>query len=147
HLAGEVSDGALSWLCPTPYLFETALPALRAGAAAAGRSVPPLVAHVPVALSTDRGAVQRAARQAVGRYAGSPFYARMFADAGYPVAADGTAPDALLEALVVAGDEETVRARLLELLAHGLDEVLVMLVPVSDETAERAQLAQLLGRP
>jgi F420-dependent oxidoreductase-like protein len=146
HLAGEVSDGALSWLCPAPYLFETALPALRAGAAAAGRPAPPLVAHVPVALSTDSGAVQRAARQTIGRYAGSPFYARMFADAGFPIAADGTAPDALLETLVVAGDEETVRARLLELLARGLDEVLVMLAPVADETAERARLARLLGQ-
>src|SRR5262249_21349966 len=33
QLAGEVADGAISWLCPIPYLLEKALPALHAGAA------------------------------------------------------------------------------------------------------------------
>jgi hypothetical protein len=39
-----------------------------------------------------------------------------------------------------------VRARLLELLARGLEEVLVMLVPIADETTERARLARLLAQ-
>jgi alkanesulfonate monooxygenase SsuD/methylene tetrahydromethanopterin reductase-like flavin-dependent oxidoreductase (luciferase family) len=32
QLAGEIADGALSWLCPIPYLLNTGLPALRKGA-------------------------------------------------------------------------------------------------------------------
>ena len=146
RLAGEISDGALSWMCPAPYLLETALPALRAGAEAAGRPAPPLVAHVPVALSEDRAAVLAAGHQRVARYAGAPFYARMFADAGFPLPEDGTVPDALVESLVVSGDEAAVRARLGELLASGLDELLVMPVPVTDLASERARLAHLLSQ-
>jgi alkanesulfonate monooxygenase SsuD/methylene tetrahydromethanopterin reductase-like flavin-dependent oxidoreductase (luciferase family) len=146
RLAGEIADGALSWMCPAPYLLETALPALRAGAEAAGRPAPPLVAHVPVALSEDRAAVLAAGRARARGYAGSPFYARMFADAGFPLPGDGTVPDALVESLVVSGDEATVRARLGELLASGLDELLVMPVPVADAAGERARLARLLGQ-
>ena len=62
HLAGEISDGAISWVYPVPYLLEKSLPALRAGAAKSGRPVPPLVAGIPVALSQDQHAVLRAAR-------------------------------------------------------------------------------------
>jgi hypothetical protein len=45
---------AITWVCPVPYLLHTSIPALRSSAAAAGRSAPILVAHVPVALSEDR---------------------------------------------------------------------------------------------
>src|SRR5579885_2697241 len=83
RLAGEIADGAISWMCPISHLTQTALPALRAGAAAAGRPAPPLIAHVPVAMHTDQGAVRAAARQRLGTYGRLPFYARMFADAGY----------------------------------------------------------------
>ena len=145
HLAGELSDGAISWLCPVPYLLEVALPALRAGAAAAGRPAPPLVAHLSVALGEDRAAVVAAARQTVARYARLPFYARMFADAGFPIAEPGTVPDALIESLVIFGDEGTVRDRLVAALVGGLDEILVMLVPVADEAAERSRLMRLIG--
>src|SRR5712691_11522383 len=48
RLAGELADGAISWVCPWPYLRDKALPAMKAAAQAAGRTVPPLIAHVPV---------------------------------------------------------------------------------------------------
>src|SRR5207302_5047155 len=46
QLAGEIADGAISWMCPIPYLLERALPALQAGAAKSGRPAPPLLAHI-----------------------------------------------------------------------------------------------------
>ena len=61
RLAGEIADGAISWMCPISYLAQTARPALGSGAAAAGRSTPPLIAHVPVAMHTEREAVRAAA--------------------------------------------------------------------------------------
>jgi len=61
-LAGEISDGALSWVCPVLYLLNQALPALRAGVQAKQRPAPPLVAHVLVALNTDEATVQAQAR-------------------------------------------------------------------------------------
>ena len=39
-----------------------------------------------------------------------------------------------------------MRARLGELLASGLDELLVMPVPVADTAGERARLARLLAQ-
>ena len=146
QLSGEISDGALSWLCPPAYLLNISLPALQSGAALADRPAPPLVAHVPVALSTDRAAVAVAARKLLGGYARLPFYAGMFADAGFPPAPDGSVPDALIDGLVVSGDEAAIENRLHELLDQGLDELLIMPVPIADETDERERLARLVGR-
>ena len=145
RLAGEISDGAISWMCPVPYLLNKALPALRAGAEARQRPAPPLVAHVLLAMSTDRAAVRAATRQRVLPTTISPFYTHMFAEAGVPVAPDGSGIDALVDALVVAGDEAGVQQRMRELLASGLDELLITLIPVADEERERQQLLRLIG--
>lgn len=145
RLAGEISDGAISWLCPVPYLLNKALPALRAGAEASQRPVPPLVAHVLVSLSEDENAARSAARNRIQYYAALPFYSRMFADAGFPIGADGSGLDALARSLVVFGNEATVAQQLTDLLAQGLDELLVLLIPVEDAAREQAQLAHLIG--
>src|SRR2546426_5139176 len=144
RLAGEIADGAISWVCPVPYLLDTALPALRAGAQTQHRPAPPLVAHILVAMSTDEAAVQAAAKARVSYYTKAPFYAHMFAAAGFPIAADGTGVDALVKALVVAGDQAQVEKCVRELLASGLDELVLMLVPGADEAREREQLMQVI---
>ena len=145
HMAGEIAEGAISWVCPVPYLLNTALPALRAGAQAQNRPVPPLVAHIPVAMSTDEAAVQAAAKSRISYYTKAPFYAHMFAAAGFPIAEDGTGVDTLIKALVIAGNETQVEKRVRELIASGLDELLLMLVPVADEASELAQLMRVIG--
>ena len=145
HLAGQISDGAISWNCPAHYLLNTALPALQAGAESQQRPTPPLIAHVPVALSTNEAAVQQAAVKRISFYTKAPFYAHMFAAAGFPIAEDGTGIEALVKELVISGDEAQAKQRIHALIASGLDELLLMLVPVADEARERAQLAQLIG--
>ena len=145
RLAGELADGAISWVGPVPYLINPARPALEAGAAAVGRPTPPLIGHVPVALSGDREAVRAAARQQLALYGRLPFYARMFAEAGFPVGPDGTMPDALLDELVVSGSPEAVAARLGEIQAAGVDELVVTQVAVADAAAEEAGLVKLLA--
>ncbi|GAC1408395.1 MAG: TIGR03564 family F420-dependent LLM class oxidoreductase [Ktedonobacteraceae bacterium] len=146
YLAGEVADGAISWVSPVPYLLNRALPALRAGAKRSGRTVPPVVAHIPVALSQDRLAVLAATRKQLGRYGKLPFYASMFAEAGFPVAEEGKMSDELIDSLVVSGSETDVTTRLTELLHSGLDELLVMSVSVTDPVEEQTRLAQLVGQ-
>jgi F420-dependent oxidoreductase-like protein len=146
RLAGEVSDGAISWNCPPAYLHDIALPALRDGAQAAGRQVPPLVAHMWVALHSDADAVVAAAKKALAGYVKMPFYANMLAEAGYPMQADGGVSDALVESIVVMGDEASVTARLHALLDAGLDELLLTNVPRGDTAAERTQLFRLVGK-
>ena len=47
RVAGEISDGAISWNAPPRYLLDVALPALREGAEKAGRPAPPLSLMFP----------------------------------------------------------------------------------------------------
>jgi F420-dependent oxidoreductase-like protein len=145
HLAGEISDGALSWVCPVPYLLNKALPALQAGAQEASRPAPPLVAHVVVALSTDEAAVQAQAQQFLRRYSQMPFYAHMFEEAGLPVSPDGSGLHALAKALVISGDEATVREQLIGLLNDGLDELMVHPLPGMHQGEARERLVQVLA--
>ncbi|HET8840212.1 MAG TPA: LLM class flavin-dependent oxidoreductase [Ktedonobacteraceae bacterium] len=145
QVAGEISDGAISWVCPVPYLLNEALPSLQAGAAEQGRPVPPLVAHVVVALSTDEAAVHTQACQFLLRYSKLPFYAQMFASAGLPVAADGTGLEELARVLVISGDEARLRQRLGELLAQGLSELMIHPLPMTNTGKERSQLLQVLA--
>jgi len=69
----------------------------------------------------------------------------MFEEAGFPIATDGSSSAALVKALVVAGGQAQVEKRLRELIASGLDELLLMLVPVADEAREREQLLQIIA--
>ncbi len=145
RLAGEVSDGAISWNCPVSYLLDIAPPALREGALAARRPPPPLVAHMWVAPSSDAVAVRAVARQRLAYYTRLPFFANMFAAAGYPLV-DGSLSDALLNDLVIMGDEQAIAVRLDELLASGIDELLLTLIPIGDETMLRTRLFRLVGQ-
>lgn len=144
-VAGELSDGAISWNCPVSYLLKSALSALEEGAEQAGRPAPPLVAHIPVAFNTDRQAVLVAARKRFGLYGRLTFYRQMFAEAGYPVPEDGALPGALIDNLVVSGDDETIATKLRELLSGSLSELLIQSIPVKNESKEWSDLAHLIG--
>jgi F420-dependent oxidoreductase-like protein len=146
QLAGRIADGALSWVCPVPYLLHTGIPALRTSAAAVRRSAPPMVAHVLVALSEDRNSILSAGHQLLDFYAKVPFYANMFSNAGFQLTSDQTVPDTLVDNLVISGNEDIVAAQFTELLANGLDELMVSLVPIKDAINEMRQLMHLIGQ-
>jgi len=75
-----------------------------------------------------------------------PFYANMFADAGFPVEPDGSMSDNLIDSLVVSGDEANITSCLTDLLASGLDELIVMPIPVVDPAVELERLIGLIVR-
>jgi alkanesulfonate monooxygenase SsuD/methylene tetrahydromethanopterin reductase-like flavin-dependent oxidoreductase (luciferase family) len=122
---------------------------LRSSASAAGRSASPtVVAHIPVVLSEDRTSALSAGHRFLDFYVKVPFYANMFSNAGFQMTSDQSVPDALVDTLLISGNDATVSVRLRELLEAGLDELLVTLVPIS-ETAEDEQqerLMHLIGR-
>ncbi len=120
---GELADGAISWVCPWDYLRATALPALKAGAAKAGRPVPPLIAHVPISVHENVEEIRQAAREQVGNYGRIPFYAAMFKEAGFPDAGGGMSDD-LVDGLVAYGDQEAVVSRLRQVIAEGAGEII-----------------------
>ena len=144
RVCGELADGAISWVCPLPYLKDVAVPALREGAEKAGRPVPPLIAHVPVVVSEDLAAVRDGARRQIGFYPRVPFYSQMFQDAGFPEAAQGELSDRMIDSLVVHGTAEQVKERLRALPEFGANELLGMVIlPPGDGDAMQRTMAVL----
>ena len=134
EFCGAVADGAISWVCPGEYLRDIALPAMETGARSAGRSVvPPLVAHAPVCVHDDPDEVRAASRKQLAGYPRLPFYASMFANAGFPEAEQTHAwSNPMLDAVVISGNEETVAARLRQVLSWGATELLVSVITAGD---------------
>ena len=146
ELAGELSDGAITWITPVHYILSIGIPALERGAEKAGRtSRPPVIAHVPVAVIDDRAAARQAFRAQFPVYSKLPFYANMFADAGYPVTSQGEMTDALVDELAVSGTADQIRERLLQLHDQGIDELIVSPVAVKNGADELAALSELLA--
>lgn len=146
RLAGEIADGVLPFMCPIPYLTTTALSALNAGADAAGRTRPPMVAHVPVAFTEDRAIALQAGRQAMGFYTTLPAYRNMFVAAGFSEQEITAVSDRFVESLLVFGDESSIKDRLLEQLSSGVDELTITPIPITDVAQERTRLARLIGQ-
>ena len=147
EFCGAEADGAISWVSPYSYLRDVALPAMKTGAAQKGREVPPIVAHVPVSVHNDRDQVRAEARKQLSIYPRLPFYARMFAEAGYPEAEESSAwSDRMIDAVVLSGDEEEVTRRLRELFDWGVGEVIVHVIMVGDdEQGSWERAVSLLG--
>ncbi len=145
RVCGELADGAISWVCPLPYLRDVAVPALREGAERVGRPAPPLIAHVPVSVSEDIDAVRAGARRQIGIYPKVPFYSQMFQDAGFPEAANGELSDRMIDALVVHGTPEQVKTRLRELPQFGAQELLAMAVLPPGDGEAMARTMAVLG--
>jgi alkanesulfonate monooxygenase SsuD/methylene tetrahydromethanopterin reductase-like flavin-dependent oxidoreductase (luciferase family) len=70
----------------------------------------------------------------------------MFSDAGFPLTAGHKIPDTLIDSFIVSGDEKTVAAKLIELLAAGLDELMVNFVPIKDAKDEFMRITHLIGK-
>ena len=145
RMAGEMTDGAISWICPLSYLREKALPALREGAASANRVAPPLIAHVFAAVHEDQNEVRTAARGRLAMYQRTPFYQMMFVEAGFTEAQE-TLSDAMIDAVVVGGNETVVADRLRQYIDAGMDELIVsVLVIGSNRRASLERTMRLLA--
>jgi F420-dependent oxidoreductase-like protein len=147
ELCGEESDGAISWVCPLEYLREQALPALKAGAAKAGRPVPPLIVHAPVCVSEDMEEVREGVNRQLGYFPNSPFYAAMFASAGFDNSQDTGWTDEMLDSVVISGDEETVAGKITDVFGWGASEVLATIITTGgDHNASWQRTSELLAR-
>jgi alkanesulfonate monooxygenase SsuD/methylene tetrahydromethanopterin reductase-like flavin-dependent oxidoreductase (luciferase family) len=143
QLAGEVADGAISWVTPAPYIRDVARPAVEQGAEKTGRPAPPIIAHAVVTVSDDRAAIRDAVRKQFGFYVRAPHYQAMFASAGFPEARDGAWSDAMIDGLVIAGGEDAVERGLRDLAASAKGEVLVSPIAGLEDERTRALLARL----
>jgi len=147
RLCGELADGAISWVCPWEYLRDVAAPAMHEGAEAAGRATPPLVAHVPVVLSDDIETIRAAAGPTLSRYAGLTNYRGMFETAGFHDAAGGDL-NALIDAVAVYGTDETVSAKLSQIISEGAGEIIAhpMFISGQDNRGQTEHFLDVVAR-
>lgn len=124
ELCGEISDGAISWVCPGTYLRDVAIPALNKGASKANRTVPPLIVHAPICVHDDIDEVRKAAREQLGNYPKSPFYQQMFSDSGHPEAIEGVWSDGMIDDVVLMGNESAVANQIERLFKWGAGEII-----------------------
>ena len=132
---GELSDGAISWVCPHFYLRDTAVPAMTRGAESAGRDVPPLIAHAPVCVTDDLDSARDGVRTRLGYFPANPFYANMFAEAGFADTPESGWTNEMLDEVLIAGDEATVAERIQTIFDWGASELLATPIPAGDDPA------------
>jgi F420-dependent oxidoreductase-like protein len=138
RLSGALTDGALAWLAPPEWIEDVVVPNVRAGAEAAARDAPPVIAELPCYVSTDRHAVFEAARRDLAVYPMMPAYADVLAHAVGSTAADVTAAgwtDACTDASVVWGDRDTIADRVQGYLDAGAAEVVLSPYGCGDDPA------------
>lgn len=145
-LAGELADGAITWLCPARYLSDVALPALQEGAARANRSVPPLVGQAFIAVSKNVDEVRKLARERLAVNLRLPFYRQMLVAAGFPEAANGELSDRLLDAVVIHGNEHEVADGLRSfMVSAGASEMIASILLLGDERDSTERSLQLVA--
>lgn len=146
-LAGECSDGGISWVSPQPHIEKVAIPAITAGSARVGRAPRAKVVMHAIACVHDDLAEARAAGLAqFNHYPRRAFYRNMFIEAGFPEAASGEMSPAMADSILIAGNEQAVETRLRNIAAAGIDEVLLSVVGAGrDEATSVERTLQCLG--
>jgi F420-dependent oxidoreductase-like protein len=145
-LAGELTEGGISWVTPPEHIRDVAIPALAEGAARAGRATPPpAIVHVPMVVSTDTDAVHQQAIAQMGFYQRLPFYRAMWLEAGYEDAAGTEFTRKMFNALVVHGSEQQVADRIRNLPAFGASEIIAMPLLLQNDRDARDRTIRLLG--
>ncbi|MFF5204381.1 LLM class flavin-dependent oxidoreductase [Streptosporangium sp. NPDC000396] len=146
RLAGELADVAITWLTPPGYLRDCLLPALREGAAAAGRTAPRVAAIVPVALGKPgRDPVKTVLASNQGHLQG-PHYQDMLRRAGVAIDTGdlATGAQALLdENVFVSGEMEDLAKGLDAYRQAGVDEIVLNVTGVFNTEGGPAALSEL----
>ena len=115
---------------PISHLREylTIVPNVRRGADDAGRSAPPVIAEVPVALTNDLDELRAMAARDLFIYPMMPFYRAQWEAAGVPrgdrTVAGGWS-DEMIEVSLLYGDEDALAAKIKTYFDAGADEVVV----------------------
>lgn len=113
RLGGELGDGVTTWLAGPRSIEQVVVPAMTAGAAAAGKPAPRLVVAIPVALDHDLERARTAAATVFARYGTLVNYRRLFSREGVEGPAD----------LAIYGDEASIRVRIQGLFDAGATDV------------------------
>lgn len=127
-LAGAVADGTVLWMTGPRTVADHVVPAITAAAAEAGRPAPRVVCALPVCVTDDVEAARAKAAEVFSVYGQLPSYRAMLDKEGAAGPGD----------VVVAGDEDSVRAQIEGLAKAGVTDF------VAAEFAERERTRTFL---
>jgi alkanesulfonate monooxygenase SsuD/methylene tetrahydromethanopterin reductase-like flavin-dependent oxidoreductase (luciferase family) len=126
RLAGERTDGTITWMTGPRALSEHVVPRITAAARAAGRTPPRVVCGLPVCVTSQPDAMRAIVEQICADHAALPSYRAMLDIEGARGAGD----------LAIVGDEAGVRAGMERVRAAGATDLLA-LVPGGPEEERR----------
>ncbi len=131
RLAGRRTQGTVTWMTGPTTLRDHVSPTLRQAAADAGRpdGAVRVVSSLPVAVTDDVDAARKQAAEQFAVYGTLPSYRAMLDREGYAGPEDAA----------IIGDEATVRDRLAELRAAGVDEYVAAVFDRSPEGRDRTR--------
>ena len=141
RIAGELSEGTVTWMVGPRTLGEHIVPRIDAAAESADRLRPRVCAALPVTVTDDASTARRTASRLFQRYGSLPSYRRMLDIEGVDGPSD----------VAVVGNEEEVEEQLRGLAEAGATDFLAGIFPADgDEEAStdrtRSLLASLVGK-
>ncbi len=128
RVAGRLADGVVLWMASGSVIESRIVPRLHAAAVEAGRSVPRIVAGLPIAVHDDEAEARSAVAATAGGYAGMANYQRIIEAAGAVGPAD----------VAIVGSEVSVGRQLDALLRAGATDIWAQPVAVGADRAARA---------
>ncbi len=132
RLAGERTDGTITWMADERAIGEHVVPRITAAAESAGRPAPRVISGLPVCVHPDETEARERAAHAYQVYGQIPTYRRML-DRG-----DAEGPGDVC----IAGDEAAVTAQLRSHRDAGVTELAATIFTVGRTPAERAASRQ-----
>jgi len=140
RIAGELSDGTITWMTGTKTVETHIVPRISAAAGAAGRPSPRVCVALPIAVTADVDAARQRAARIFQMYGHLPNYRRVLDREGVSGPED----------VAIVGGERDVEAALRALAAVGATDFLAVMFPATDDGREsikrtRALLKDLIG--
>ena len=134
-LAGAMADGTITWMGGPKYLAETAVPAIRAAAAAAGRPAPRIAAGFPVAVTSDAAGARATASKVFALYGTLPSYRAVLDIEG------ATDP----ASVAIVGSEVEVEQQVRALAKAGVTDFNASAFPVEGDASSVARTYEVLA--
>lgn len=136
QIAGEMTDGACTWLVGPKTLARHTVPTLSKAARVAGRPAPRLVAGLPVCVANDPDAAHSRAAREFAIYGQLPAYRAMLDREGVESPAD----------LAIVGDEEAVAASIARVGDAGATDLWAGIFGTAEEQERTSALVGELAR-
>jgi F420-dependent oxidoreductase-like protein len=123
RIAGELTDGTVSWMASAKVVETRIQPAIAAAATAAGRPAPRIVVGLPVAVHDDLDQARADAAATASTYSYQPNYQRVLTAGGLDNPVDAA----------IIGNEKSVEKQLRALIDAGATDIWAAIFPIGPD--------------